>query len=138
MLTKYIVKISNTESYGEWIIDRENDGTLENPIHMPYVNYNELVKMFISDFYQFSNSHPEYQLTKYSLILENNGIKWNNSSMRNIDVDTLNEQCILALIMGVIRADRFSEGTLLSFFKDGYILKWLQRLKEIDVVKNRH
>lgn len=58
--------------------------------------------------------------------------------MRNIDVDTLNEQCILALIMGVIRADRFSEGTLLSFFKDGYILKWLQRLKEIDVVKNRH
>ncbi|MFY9114474.1 MAG: DUF6508 domain-containing protein [Dethiobacteria bacterium] len=31
--------------------------------------------------------------------------------------------------MGAIRTDRFCEDTLLGFFEDGYILKWLQRLK---------
>lgn len=41
-------------------------------------------------------------------------------------------QCVTALIVAVIRADRFSEGTLLNSFKEGYITKWLKRLKEID------
>lgn len=52
--------------------------------------------------------------------------------MRNANVDTLDAKCILALIMGAIRAERFCDGALLSFFKDGYILRWLKRLKEID------
>jgi hypothetical protein len=34
--------------------------------------------------------------------------------------------------MGAIRAERFCDGALLGFFKDGYILKWLKRLKDID------
>lgn len=132
VLTKYIGRISESESYGEWFIDRENDGTSEHPIQMPYVNFNELVELFVTEFYQFSESHPEYQLTNYGSILENNGLKWDDVSMRNVDVDTIDEQCTLALIMGAIRAERFCDGALLSFFKDGYILKWLKRLKAID------
>ncbi len=34
--------------------------------------------------------------------------------------------------MGAIRAERFCDGALLSFFKDGYMLKWLKRLKALD------
>ena len=29
-------------------------------------------------------------------------------------------------------ADRFAEGALLDFFNEGFIVKWLRRLQEID------
>ena len=132
VLTKYIRSFDNADSFGEWVIDQENDGTMENPVHMPYVNYDELVGSFTKEFYLFVENHPEYELSNYNAILEDNGLSWNSEAMRNAEVDHLNEQCILALILGIIRADRFCEGTLLSFIEDGYILKWLKRLKSIE------
>lgn len=38
----------------------------------------------------------------------------------------------MALITGAVRAERFCDGALLGFFKDGSIRKWLERLKELD------
>ena len=52
--------------------------------------------------------------------------------MRNADASALDEQCILALIMGAIRAERFSDGALLAFFEEGHISDWLKRLYTID------
>ena len=34
-LTKYISLISK-DDIGTWVIDRENDGTMEHPIQMPF------------------------------------------------------------------------------------------------------
>lgn len=52
--------------------------------------------------------------------------------MKNVDVSNMNMQCVLALIIGAIRADRFYEGTFIELFEGGYILKWLNRLNAID------
>ena len=131
-LTKYIVRLENKESFGEWKLDDKNDDFHEHPVHMPYVNYNIPVDLFVEEFYQFSDSHPEFELTKYGAILEGNGVKWDGNEMRSADADMHSAQCVLALIMGAIRADRFCEGTLLGFFESGSVLKWLKRLKEID------
>ena len=49
-LTKYI-DVLDGDSFGTWIIDRENDGTPEHPIQMPFVNYSEMVHRFIDDVY---------------------------------------------------------------------------------------
>lgn len=135
-LTKYIGRIAEAVSYGEWVVDGENDGTPEHPIQVPYVNYDELVDSFVTEFYQFAAGHPEYRLGDYASILENNGLKLDAASLRTVDTDTLDEQCILALIMGAIRAERFCDGALLGFFKDGSILKWLKRLKALDSGNN--
>jgi hypothetical protein len=51
--------------------------------------------------------------------------------MSDADVSKLDAQCIMALIMGAVRAERFCDGALLGFFKDGSIQKWLERLKEL-------
>ena len=69
-------------------------------------------------------------------ILFENGIEWDNASMREVDTSALDGKCITALLMGAIRADRFSEGALLHFFETGTITKWLNRLKEIDEKKS--
>lgn len=132
ILTKYIPKLQE-DHIGEWVIDQENDGTAERPIQMPFVNYSETVQRFIDDVYTFAEQHQEMELTRYSEILSENGIEWGSNDMEHVDISNLNAQCVLALIMGVVRAERFSEGAIFNFFKSGAILKWLERLKNLDV-----
>ena len=55
--------------------------------------------------------------------------------MSEADVSRLDGKCVMAMIVGAVRAERFCDGALLSFFKDGNIEKWLMRLKEIEAEK---
>ena len=127
-LTDFIDGLSS-ESPGEWVKGKK----LPNgSIQLGYVNYSELVVSFIEKFYAFSKAHPEYNLTNYKEILEENTVKWDADDMRLINPKKLNAQCILALIMGAICADRFCEGALLGFLEDGSMVKWLEQLKKIE------
>lgn len=130
-LIKYLPLLEN-DNIGTWIIDRENDGTPEHPIQMPFVNYSEMVHHFIEDVYEFNENNKDFKLTRYGEILEQNGLEWGSKSMSEADVSALDAQCVMALIMGAVRAERFCDGALLGFFKDGSIKKWLERLKEVD------
>ena len=131
ILTKYISMIQ-TDSIGEFVIDKENDGTPEHPIQMPFVDYSEMVHNFIDDVYTFEKSNKDMELTRYGEILKDNGLEWDSESMKSADISNLNLQCVMSLIMGAVRAERFCDGALLDFFKSGYILKWLERLKSIE------
>ena len=131
IVTKCIA-IIQADSIGEWVIDNENDGTLEHPIQMPFVDYSEMVDNFIDDVYAFEESNKDMELTRYEDILKDNGLEWDSESMKNADISSLNAQCVLALIMGAVRAERFCDGALLDFFKSGCILKWLERLNSIE------
>ncbi len=86
--------------------------------------------------YDFEQMHPEYGLNRYSSILEANGIEWEMDSMSAKDVSVLDGKCIMAMLMGAVRAERFCDGALLGFFKKGCIKKWLERLKEIDELES--
>ena len=130
-LIKYLPLLED-DNIGTWIIDRENDGSPEHPIQMPFVNYSEMVHNFIKDVYDFEEKNKDFELTRYGEILEKNGLEWGSKSMSEADVSSLDGQCIMALIMGAVRAERFCDGALLGFFKDGSIKKWLERLKKID------
>lgn len=132
VLTKYIGKIESAVFSGDWVIDRKNDGSPEHPIQFPLPRFSGMICSFQKEFYQFSESHPEYQSTNYEEILKRNGLKWDGDIMRGADADTLNAGCVLALLMGAVRAEHFCDGALLEFLKDGSILKWLKRLKSID------
>ena len=131
ILTQYISMIQ-TDNIGEFVIDKENDGTPEHPIQMPFVGYSEMVHNFIDDVYTFEESNKDMELTRYGEILKDNGLEWDSESMKSADISNLNLQCVMALIMGAVRAERFCDGALLDFFKSGYILKWLERLKSIE------
>lgn len=134
-LTKYIPSIPE-DDIGTWVIDRENDGTMEHPTHFPFVNYSEMVDQFVEDVYSFSNEHPEFGLNRYGEILEKNGIEWGSKSMSAADVSDKDAQCVLALILGAVRAERFCDGALMGFFKDGSVRTWLTKLLEMDKCNN--
>ena len=131
VLVSLIDKIKD-DSIGEWIVDKENDGTLEHPIQMPFVVYSRVVRQFEQAVYSFEEDHPEYGLNRYGSILERCGIDWGTESMSTVDVSKVDAQCVMALMMGAVRAERFCDGALKEFFENGSIEKWLRRLKEIE------
>ena len=130
-LTKHIPNLQEG-GFGEWVIDTQNDGSAEHPIHLPFVDYSEAVNSFWKDFYQFLMDNSDIDLSNYQKILEENGIKWDFDSMNNVDVSSLGGICVLGLILGAIRTDRSSEGAFLQFLESGAIVRWLKRLKAID------
>ena len=121
-----------TDSIGKWIVDKENDGSPEHPIHFPFVTYSECVNRFEHEVYAFEEANPEYGLHRYGEILKSHGIEWGSRTMKMADVSKLSGRTVMALLMGAIRAERFCDGALKAFFEDGDIEKWLTRLKEID------
>ena len=131
-LAKHLSAIENAEEFGEWIVDRESRGTIDDPIQMPYVNYGTTVTDVEKAIYDFVDKHPEYELTHYHDILERNGLKWDSRVMSEADVSELDGQAVMALLLGAVRAERFCEGALLGFFDDGSVRRWLLRLREID------
>lgn len=130
LLTKYIVKFEEMVSFGRWITDERE--LKDKPEQIPFVLYDDLVEMFIEEFHHFAEHHLEYKLTNYHSIIKNNGLNLEKESLEKAPLETLDEQCVLALLMGAIRADRFKEGTLFEFFNEGFIVKWLRILQEMD------
>lgn len=130
-LTKYLDEFTGTE-FGTWIVVDKSNGTLEHPLQFPFVNYSSVIMNFIEDVHSFVYKHEEMGLRNYTKILEDNGIKIGRESMAKVEVDDLDARCIIAMIFSIIRAERFSEGILLTFLKNGLIIRWLKRLKALD------
>ena len=105
---------------------------MEDPFQFPFVVFSEMVNHFIDDVYSLVEKSPEWELNHYAQILEENGLRWDSRSMSDAIVDDLDARCIGALLVGAVRAERFCDGALMAFFKDGSIKRWLQRLAELD------
>ena len=130
-LTQLIPKL-NEDEYGTLIVDRESRGTPDDPIRMPFVRYSPVVNELEKAIYAFKAEHLEFEQTKYEETLNSNGLEWSSHSMSEADVSIADGKLIMALLIGALRADRFSEGALLGFLEDGSVVRWLKRLKEID------
>ena len=120
-----------TDSVGEWIIDKEHKGTEDDAIHFPYPKYTEVVNELIDAVYKFEDENPEYELTKYGELLKERGLEWGQRSMENADVSNMDAQGIMALLMGMVRAERFCDGAIMGMIKSGAVKKWLMRLQEL-------
>lgn len=92
-LTAFLPKLQD-KNYGEWIVDKENDGTPEHPIQFPFVAYNRIVEDFMDAAYAFIDAHKEMELTRYHDILSESNIEWDSESMKNADVASLDGRTI--------------------------------------------
>ncbi len=126
ILFKHIDLLSD-ENWGEYFFDKENYGSMERPVQMPYVMYSQVVDDFISDVHL---CWEKSGLQDYLQVLKFHNIECDSESMSSADVSVLASEVVLALLLGAIRAEKFCNGALLKFLKDGSILKWLTALKE--------
>ena len=94
------------------------------------MRYTPAVEEFINDVYSYCERFDIYN--NYVALLQKNGIQWDFSSMTNANIDNLSPETLCALILGAVRADRFSDGALLRFIGNGSIVRWLKKLEEFD------
>lgn len=127
-LTDFIVRLQNTDT-GKWYPENQaGDGNVDRPLQMPFVVYQNDVRELEKEMYRFDKEHPQYNLKEYRLILEERGA----SDLQTYDVTNAEAKVVLALVLCVFRTERFCDGTIKAFLENGCILKWLERLKEID------
>ena len=74
-LTKYINLLEN-DNVGEWIVDKENDGSSERPIHVPFVSYSIAVNNLADDIYKFAKESNEIVPSKYGSIISVGVLTW--------------------------------------------------------------
>ncbi len=122
-------KALNGDKFGEWVVDNKHKGTKDDPIHLPFPNYTEAVDKFMNAVYKFIENNPDYNLYNYSEILEQKG--YNHIDLKTIDVSNMDDKCIMALLVYLVRGERFCDGLILSAFEAGTVQKCLKRLKEI-------
>lgn len=80
---------------------------------------------------EYVDNNEDLAVCNYREVLESYGLP-DEESMLAADVSELDARCALAMILYVVRGDRFCEGFLLRHLENGAMLKWMKRLKEID------
>ena len=131
-LVSFITRLKGIEYAKLQPEQQTGDGSMELPFQMPYYEYSVEVREFEKEVYKFEREHPEFWLNRYVDVMLLYGLKWDQDTMVNADVSCLNGQAIMSLLLGAIRAERFCDGALNHFLKEGCIEKWLLRLKEIE------
>ena len=84
----------------------------------------------LDDLAFFIENHREYRDIRYSDVLNAQGYEC--KGLEDVDVSNLDDKSLVALIDGAYQLNRFSDGYVLDLYKNGIILKWLERLKQID------
>ena len=128
-LTKYIPYFES-DNFGEWYSDLEADGSPNHPFHFPCFSYKNEIDEFASAVREFIDTHPEMNLNHFKDILNTNNI--DTMKIKEIDVSVLDGQCVCAMIVANVLAEKFCEGAILDSCKDGSFLKWLNYLKDLD------
>ena len=123
-LTQFLPYFAEGQSGGEWRGGKQADGQ----VIMPYVAYNEKIGEFIQEF-----SRSELADHDYGEKMDARG--WWDESAMNAAIAEMSAEDGGTCITAIWRRDRFSEGTILRFIKNGILAKLLARLKELDEVK---
>lgn len=123
-LTQFLPYFAGGQSGGEWRGGKQADGQ----VIMPYVAYNEKIGEFIQKF-----SRSELADREYGEKMDACG--WWDESAMNAAIAEMSAEDVGTCITAIWRRDRFSEGTIWRFIKNGILAKLLARLKELDEVK---
>ena len=117
-----------TDKFGKLIVDKKHKGTKDDPFEMPYISYSETVSKLIEAVYNFCENNPDYNLYKYNEVLEKNGYR---GELDKVDVSNIDDKCLMALFMALVRGERFCDGLIQKMLEAGVVQKWLKRLREL-------
>ena len=132
VLTKYIDKFAEMERSEE----RANGSVRVHEGETAATQFSGSITVFEDEFYAFTKEYPAYHLANYADILESHGLEWSERGVSAADVGKIDAQSVFALITGAVRAEHLCGGVLKTFFENGAMLKWLQRLREIDAASH--
>ncbi len=121
------------DDVGEWVFDKENDGSPDHPKHAPYFRYSKTVNRFLDALFAETKklSEKDGHFEYHEAIMES-GLSWHPSDLEEADVSCLPAKTILAMLTSVVAGERFCDGLMARFITKGFFVRWLERLKVID------
>ncbi len=127
LICLHIPEVERTTDWGGWV---SGSGPM-------YVRYPKIIGQVIGAVYEIIERDPEFKNLPfhYTKVLRANDISWSDSGMKNADVSKRDAMCVLSLFIGITCAERFSDGTIGRFFRNGTALHWLKRLDELDTIR---
>ena len=128
-LTNFIPALKG--EMGEWVADTQSKGTADDPIHLPFVAYGEVALALEREIYAFAETDEGSKSRSYNRVLESNGLG-SGASLDEADLAALDGVCVVAMMLCVIRMDRFCEGNYLHYLQSGFFSRCLNRLAELD------
>ena len=120
-LTQFLPYFAGGQSGGEWRGGKQADGQ----VIMPYVAYDEKIEEFFEEF-----SRSELADRDYGEKMDARG--WWDEVAMDSAIAEMSAEDVGTCITAIWRRERFSEGTILRFIKNGILAKLLARLKELD------
>lgn len=123
-LTCFIDKVQ-AEAYGTMTGFQKSGDHLM----MPFATYSKPLHELEEATHKFVDDHSEYGLKDYKTILEKHNLIPVDGKE---DIESMDAQCVLALLFGAFRAERFCDGALLGFCQSGELVRCLKRLKALD------
>ena len=130
-ITRLIPLLENEEAHGEWIVDRTSKETHNDPIQFPFVDYSRAAPELIVAVHKCVEDNEDLDAWDYRSVLDSYGLT-DEDAMLEANSSKLDDRSTLALILTIIRGDRFCERLLLSYLDNGKILSWMKRLEELD------
>ncbi len=119
-LFRHLPELDETDNFGGWQQERHR---LTGVIYMPHVYETKLVTDILQELYELQ------------LIISFDWGAWTEGSRRLAEepffVDDLDAVTICKMITGIIRSDRFNEGSLLVAFQNGRMPALLRALEAI-------
>lgn len=119
------------DTYGEWHGGLEEKKPDDTTFQLPFVAYTQTAHKLISEIQDFVDQNPDYELRRYEKVLKERNIEFSQEAFNKVDLGNLDAQGIMAMLVGLMRAERFCEGVFLDNLKNGFIIKCIQRLDEI-------
>ena len=77
-----------------------------------------------------ANAAQNYDITYISEVYEPVS-GYTNINVDTIDVSKMDDKCLMALFMALIRGERFHDGLILHSLEEGNVQRWLAKLREI-------
>ena len=131
-ITSIIPALEDEGKHGEWIVDAEHRGASDDPVQMPFVGYGRAGEMLIEAVHECVEDLSEVMdVHDYMGVLESYGLH-GVDDIQAVDASACDATCTLAMILAIVRQDRFCEGLLLHYLESGKMLEWMKRLAELD------
>lgn len=131
-ITSIIPALEDEGKHGEWIVDAEHRGASDDPVQMPFVGYGRAGEMLIEAVHECVEDLSEVMdVHDYMGVLESYGLH-GVDDIQAVDASVCDAKCTLAMILAIVRQDRFCEGLLLHYLESGKMLEWMKRLAELD------
>ena len=86
----------------------------------------------LDDFIDAFYDSIEHTRIDYFETLERYGVEMSDRGLEACDVEHANAELVRALILTLVRQDRFAEGLLGRYARNGFLDRCLFRLKELD------